>query len=119
MEHVFQRDGINAVVVEATVFIAMTGLRCSSRSSRRIGKTVRLATLAQKAICLTGFGAVMVASGAWDCWRYYLHDPEEAKLLWTEAPGTFTPWMPAGSHLLFYEGLHGGVVTDRVNVSLC
>ena len=30
----------------------------------------------------------------------------------------FTPWedLPAGSDVLFYEGLHGAVKTDKVNV---
>jgi phosphoribulokinase len=34
-------------------------------------------------------------------------------------PGTFTPWedVPAGTDLLYYEGLHGAVVTDEVNVA--
>ncbi len=56
--------------------------------------------------------------------RYYLHSEEEAgdhnQRLGTELkPGQFTPWedIPAGTDLLFYEGLHGGVVTDEVNVA--
>ncbi len=34
-------------------------------------------------------------------------------------PGEFTPWaeLPPNSDLLFYEGLHGAVVTDEVNVA--
>ncbi len=50
--------------------------------------------------------------------RKYLHDPVEAKPYGQE-PGTFTPWedVPAGTDLLFYEGLHGAVVTDSVNVA--
>ncbi len=34
-------------------------------------------------------------------------------------PGTFTEWapLPENSDLLFYEGLHGAVVTDKVNVA--
>ena len=34
-------------------------------------------------------------------------------------PGLFTKWepIPEGSDLLFYEGLHGTVVTDKVNVA--
>ncbi len=34
-------------------------------------------------------------------------------------PGTFTDWrpLPNESDLLFYEGLHGAVVTDKVNVA--
>ncbi len=50
--------------------------------------------------------------------RKYLHDEEEAALHGQKV-GTFTPWedLPAGTDLLFYEGLHGAVVTDKVNVA--
>ena len=50
--------------------------------------------------------------------RYYLHNDEEAAPYKQEA-GTFTPWkaITKGSDLLFYEGLHGGVVTDKVDVA--
>ena len=50
--------------------------------------------------------------------RKYLHDEEEAKP-YGQKPGTFTFWedLPSGTDLLFYEGLHGAVVTDRVNVA--
>jgi len=43
--------------------------------------------------------------------RYYIHDEEEAALFGQE-PGAFTPWepIPPDTDLLFYEGLHGGVV---------
>ena len=50
--------------------------------------------------------------------RHYVHDEDEAEL-YGMAPGTFTAWQdfPADSDLLFYEGLHGAVVTDTVNVA--
>ncbi len=50
--------------------------------------------------------------------RKYLHDLEEAKP-YDQQPGTFTPWvdLPANTDLLFYEGLHGAVVTDEANVA--
>src|SRR4029077_16260492 len=50
--------------------------------------------------------------------RHYAHDDEDARL-YGAAPGTFTKWEPIqqGSDLLFYEGLHGAVVTDKVNVA--
>jgi phosphoribulokinase len=49
--------------------------------------------------------------------RYYLHNHEEAAP-WNQEPGTFTPWQDLPpSDVLFYEGLHGGVVTDKVNVA--
>ncbi|OGA17992.1 MAG: phosphoribulokinase [Betaproteobacteria bacterium RIFCSPLOWO2_02_FULL_66_14] len=50
--------------------------------------------------------------------RKYLHSDEEAAP-YQRPPGTFTDWesLPANTDLLFYEGLHGAVVTDRVNVA--
>jgi phosphoribulokinase len=50
--------------------------------------------------------------------RKYLHDAAEAAP-YGQPPGTFTPWQDiAGeSDLLFYEGLHGAVVTEGVNVA--
>jgi phosphoribulokinase len=50
--------------------------------------------------------------------RHYLHDEEEARLHGGQ-PGTFTEWtqLPGDSDLLFYEGLHGAVVTDKVNIA--
>ena len=50
--------------------------------------------------------------------RYYIHDDKEAERHGA-APGTFTEWadMPPDTDLLFYEGLHGAVVTDKVNIA--
>ena len=49
--------------------------------------------------------------------RTYVHDDEEAALYGC-APGTFTPWRDFDqSDLLFYEGLHGCAVTDKVDLA--
>ncbi len=50
--------------------------------------------------------------------RHYVHDDEEASL-YGGKPGTFTDWtqLPGDSDLLFYEGLHGAVVTEKVNIA--
>src|SRR6201989_1401059 len=50
--------------------------------------------------------------------RHYVHDEEEQGLYGAK-PGTFTKWepLPQESDLLFYEGLHGAVITDTVNVA--
>ena len=50
--------------------------------------------------------------------RKYLHDSDEAAP-YKQEPGTFTPWedVPANTDLLFYEGLHGAVVTPEVNIA--
>ena len=50
--------------------------------------------------------------------RQYLHDTEEAEPF-QQQPGTFTPWrdLDPGSDLLFYEGLHGAVEHDNIDVA--
>jgi phosphoribulokinase len=50
--------------------------------------------------------------------RRYLHEDVEAND-YRQPPGTFTPWeqVRKGTDLLFYEGLHGAVVTDEVNIA--
>ncbi|MCB4364401.1 phosphoribulokinase [Hydrogenophaga taeniospiralis] len=50
--------------------------------------------------------------------RKYLHNAEEAAP-YKQDPGTFTAWedLPANTDMLFYEGLHGAVVTPEHNVA--
>ncbi len=50
--------------------------------------------------------------------RNYVHDELEAEKRGA-APGTFTDWreIPEETELLFYEGLHGAVVTEEVNIA--
>ncbi|WP_133407850.1 phosphoribulokinase [Parashewanella tropica] len=49
--------------------------------------------------------------------RDYLHTFDEA-VPFNQMPGTFTPWrsLPDNTDMLYYEGLHGGVITKDVNV---
>lgn len=50
--------------------------------------------------------------------RFYLHDRKIARR-YGKPVGTFTEWedIPLDSDLLFYEGLHGGVIHETVNVA--
>jgi len=50
--------------------------------------------------------------------RRYLHDPTEAAPYGQE-PGTFTAWedLKPDTDMLFYEGLHGAVVTEQVDIA--
>ena len=51
--------------------------------------------------------------------RKYLHNADEASPYGQE-PGTFTTWedLPEDTDLLFYEGLHGAVVTPDVDIDV-
>lgn len=51
-------------------------------------------------------------------YRRYLHTFDDA-VPYNQMPGTFTPWqnLTPDTDLLFYEGLHGGVVWEDINVA--
>ena len=51
--------------------------------------------------------------------RLYLHSEEEAVPYVGLNPGQFTPWedIPTNTDLMFYEGLHGGVVSEDADVA--
>ncbi len=50
--------------------------------------------------------------------RWYVHNEEEA-FLHKLPPGSISDWepLPKDSDVLFYEGLHGGLISDKVNVA--
>jgi len=50
--------------------------------------------------------------------RFYIHSEAEGANFGGAKPGTFSEWqdIPPGTDFLFYEGLHGAVVTDTINL---
>ena len=120
-EHIFHRDGFQAAVVEGDSFhrydrvemrakMAQEGLSHFGPQANRFDKLEELF----KVYGETGSGQK----------RYYLHSQEEAdehnaRLGVDKKPGEFTPWedLEPGTDLLFYEGLHGLVVTKEDNVA--
>ncbi|HFQ92351.1 MAG TPA: phosphoribulokinase [Chromatiales bacterium] len=119
-EHLFRREHIKAAIVEGDAFhrYDRQAMKKAVDEAQKKGQTLSHfgpeANLFDKLEELfrsygeNGTGQV----------RKYLHNAEEAAPYGQE-PGTFTPWEPVepGSDLLFYEGLHGGVVTDKVDVA--
>jgi phosphoribulokinase len=120
-QNIFRREGVEAVVVEGDSFhrydrkemkAQMTaaeeaGNRHFSHFGLENNLFVELEELF-RSYGETGTGRI----------RRYLHDDGEAAPYGQE-PGTFTPWedVPSNSDLLFYEGLHGAVVTPEVNIA--
>ena len=119
-ENIFRREGVRAAVVEGDSFhrydragmkVAMTEAEAKgNRTFSHFGEEGNLfAELEQmfRNYAETGSGQ----------FRKYLHNDEEAAPF-GQPPGTFTPWGPLPeSELLFYEGLHGGVTTDKVDIA--
>ena len=118
---IFRREGINAVLVEGDSFhrydraqmkvkmaeAAAAGDHHFSHFGPQNNLFAELEDLF-KLYGQTGRGRI----------RRYLHDEKEA-LPYNQEPGTFTDWqdVPDGTDLLFYEGLHGALVTPEVNVA--
>ena len=120
-EQIFRREGVKAATIEGDAFHRWDRVQmrekmaeaeaAGNRHFSHFGPGENLFEQLEatfKAYGETGTGRT----------RYYIHDDREAALHGA-APGTFTEWadMPADTDLLFYEGLHGAVVTETVNIA--
>ena len=120
-EHIFLREGVNPVVIEgdsyhrfdrAAMKEAMaTAEAAGNRHFSHFGPEANVFDKLEETFRNYG------ETGACER-RYYLHSEEEAEPFGQE-PGEFTPWekVGEGTDLLFYEGLHGGIVTDESDVA--
>ena len=120
MEHIFRRDGFNAAVIEGDSFhrYDRTEMRHQLELARDEGRN--LSHFGPDGNLFEELEALFREYGEHGSGkrRYYLHNAEEAAPF-NQEPGTFTPWekLPGDTDLLFYEGLHGGVVTSHVDVA--
>jgi phosphoribulokinase len=119
--HIFRREGIKAQVVEGDSFhrFDRTGMRGAMKEAEKSGN-VNLSHFGPEANLLEELEQLFRAYGSAGGGRVrrYLHDAEEAAPFKQE-PGTFTPWadIEPGTDLMFYEGLHGGYATERIDVA--
>jgi phosphoribulokinase len=119
--HIFRREGIKAQVVEGDSFHRhdRKGMRAAMKEAESSGDR-NLSHFGPEANLLEDLEHLFrtYATNGSGRVRRYLHDAEEASPFKQE-PGTFTPWadVEADTDLMFYEGLHGGYATERVNVA--
>jgi phosphoribulokinase len=120
-EHIFHRENVRAAVIEGDSF---------HRYSREEMKQVIAEAEEKGERTVSHFGPRANLFGELEALfrtygdsgsgrrRYYVHNEEEAARL-GHPPGTFTPWedLPDNTDVLFYEGLHGGVRAEGVNVA--
>jgi phosphoribulokinase len=120
MEHIFRRAEVSPVVVEGDSFHRYNRMEMKEqikqfekedRNLSHFGPDANLFDKLEELFRSYG------ASGNGEV-RRYLHDEDEAAP-YEQEPGTFTPWapIPDGTDLLFYEGLHGGVVDGDCDVA--
>jgi phosphoribulokinase len=119
--NIFRREGVKAALVEGDSFHAYDRAAMRQKMAEEEAKGNRhfshfgpeanlfgeLENLF-KTYSETGRGRI----------RHYIHNEEEARQ-YGAPPGTFTQWeeIPEGTDLLFYEGLHGAVVTPEHNIA--
>lgn len=119
MEHIFRRDGFKPAIVEGDCFhrYERTDMKAQVRAAEAEGR--HFSHFGPEANHFDKLEALFREHGedGGGSHRYYLHNEEEAEP-WSQPPGTFTPWqkIPDGVDLLFYEGLHGGVVSGDIDV---
>ncbi|MEA3274547.1 MAG: phosphoribulokinase [Pseudomonadota bacterium] len=125
-EHIFFRDGFNAAIIEGDSFhrydraamkVEMTKAAEEHRDLSHFGPQANRFDLLEELFQSYGDNGTGKK-------RYYIHSKEEAaehnaRLGTNLDPGQFTPLeeIPEGTDLLFYEGLHGLVVTEENNVA--
>ena len=119
-ENIFRREGVSAAIVEGDSFhrYDRKAMKVAMAEAEAAGNH-RFSHFGEDANLFAELEALFrdyAESGTGQS-RKYLHNDEEAVPYKQEA-GTFTPWerLP-GSELLFYEGLHGGVKTDKVDIA--
>lgn len=120
-EQIFRREGVNAAYVEGDSFHRWDRLEMKEALARALAAGDHtLSHFGPQANLFGDLEELFREYGDTGGGRYrrYLHDLDEAAPF-DQEPGTFTPWedVPPGTDLLFYEGLHGAVVTDTVDVA--
>ncbi|MBR9727707.1 phosphoribulokinase [Shewanella intestini] len=118
--HIFRQLGINAAFVEGDSFHHFTRaemevlIRKSQAENHNISYFGPEANnFAKLEECFDSYADTGTGQT-----RSYLHTFDEA-VPFNQMPGTFTNWhdLPADTDMLYYEGLHGGVVTDEIDVA--
>ena len=120
-EAIFHRENVNPAIVEGDSFHRYTRAemktliedaeRAGQRGISHFGPEANL--LADLESLFRSYGDAATGRR-----RYYIHN-EAQSMRWNLPMGTFTEWedLPVGTDCLFYEGLHGAVVTDSSDVA--
>jgi len=125
-EHIFWREKIKPVIIEGDSFhrLSRAEMREATKKAEADGNR-NLSHFGPEANLFAELDQLFKTYGETGNGkkRYYLHSDEEAaehnKRLGTGLKaGEFTPWenIPAGTDLMFYEGLHGGVADAKAGV---
>ena len=119
-EHVFRREGITAAFIEGDSFHRYDRAEMKQVLAQAEAEGANISHFGPEANLLVELEQLMTEYGESGTGRrrHYVHNLDQAARHGAE-PGTFSDWEPLerGSDLLFYEGLHGGAVTDEVDIA--
>lgn len=120
-EHIFRREGINAAFVDGDGFHRYNRDEMDAAINEEKAKGNRnFSHFGEDANLLKELESVFKSYGDIGTGRsrHYIHDEQEAAR-YGGPVGTFTEWedLPFGTDLLVYEGLHGAVVSENVNIA--
>ena len=125
-EHIFVREGVKPVVVEGDSYHKYNRVEMREAMSKAAAEGKNMSHFGPEANVLDKLEDLFKEYGETGTGnkRYYLHNAEEAdhhnaRLGTNCQSGEFTPWenLENPTDMLFYEGLHGGIVTETVNVA--
>ena len=120
-EEIFRRESVTAAVIEGDSFHAHDRKTMREKlAACEVGGGCQLSHFGPEANLFGELENLFRSYGESGSGkrRKYLHSLEEAEHFGQE-PGTFTPWeeLPTGTDLLFYEGLHGAVQHENIDVA--
>ncbi|HSF63534.1 MAG TPA: phosphoribulokinase [Paracoccaceae bacterium] len=120
-EQIFRREGIAAVTVEGDAFHRFNRAEMAAELARRSAGgddtfshfSFEANDLAELERLFRQFGETGTGR-----LRHYVHDAADAAR-WGGVEGDFTPWeaFGPGPEILFYEGLHGAVVAEGIDIA--
>ncbi len=125
-EKIFHKKNLNTVIIEGDSFHKYQRLDMKKEVAKSIKNGKILTHFSEYANHFDKLEKLFIQYGKTGGGkkRYYIHSDNEAiecnnRLGLDLKPGQFTPWedIESNSDLMFYEGLHGGVVTDSVDVA--
>jgi phosphoribulokinase len=120
-DEIFRREDIKAAFIEGDAFhrYDRAGMRVAMAEAQKTGNH-HFSHFGPEANLIDELEAVFreYSEKGTGRTRHYIHDEDEAEQYGC-GQGTFTDWQPLeeGTDLLFYEGLHGAVVTETANTA--
>lgn len=119
-EYMFKKGGIKAAIIEGDCFHRYDRAEMEMRSKYAEEKGENLTHFGPEGNLFDELESLFreYSEKGTGKRRYYIHNEKEASEHGMP-PGSLTEWesIEEDTDIMFYEGLHGGIVTDKVNVA--